>query len=307
VNADWVAASVRARAMARRRVGAGACRRIAGHTTLSAAVHDLETTAYAQRLEGRVGLGQVQRSTAETVLWQLRVLAGWLPAGGTRLLRAAAAGFERENILDLARHLDGAPEHDAYELGALATAWPRLRRANSSDELATELRRSPWGDPGEGGQANLADVLHIAWLRELATAAPQAKPWAATAAALMVGRLTLVDGTRPSPRLRRLVRPVIGEAWADAGNLPELRDALPLGARAVLAGVERPEGLWLAEARAIATVERDAFALLRTALPGPSVVLGAAGVLAVDAWRLRAALAAAAAGGRGSEVLDAVA
>ena len=58
--------------------------------------------------------------------------------------------------------------------------------------------------------------------------------------------------------------------------------------------------------RAVAAVEEDAFALLRTAMPGPSVVLGAIVVLAIDAWRVRAALAAAEAGG-GSEVLDAVA
>ena len=39
----------------------------------------------------------------------------------------------------------------------------------------------------------------------------------------------------------------------------------------------------------------------------PLIVLGGATVLAVDAWRVRAALAAAATGAGGSEVLDAVA
>jgi hypothetical protein len=37
------------------------------------------------------------------------------------------------------------------------------------------------------------------------------------------------------------------------------------------------------------------------------VVLGVAAVLAIDAWRVRAALAAAASGAGSSEVLDAVA
>ena len=46
--------------------------------------------------------------------------------------------------------------------------------------------------------------------------------------------------------------------------------------------------------------------MLRRATPGPEVVVGAITVLAVDAWRVRAALAAADAGGT-SEVLDAVA
>jgi hypothetical protein len=305
VNVDWVAASVRARAMARRRVGAGACRRIAGRSSIAEALQDLKGTGYAQSLKDG-GLEEAQRATADAILWQLRVLAGWLPARGTRLVRAAAAGLERENILGLARHLDGGPERPEHALGALATAWPRLRNSTSREELDTALRHSPWGDPGEGGPANLSDVLRIAWLRELAAAAPQARPWAATATALMVGRLVLVDASQPSPRLRRLVRPLIGDAWAEAADVADLRAALPVTLRSALDGIDRPMDLWRAEVRAVAEVEDDAFRLLRTAMPGPSVVLGAIAVLAIDAWRVRAALAAAEAGG-GSEVLDAVA
>ncbi|PKQ17570.1 MAG: hypothetical protein CVT68_07860 [Actinobacteria bacterium HGW-Actinobacteria-8] len=149
-------------------------------------------------------------------------------------------------------------------------------------------------------------MLRIVWIRELAAAAPQARPWAATAAALMVGRLVLVDSSQPSSRLRRLVRPLIGDAWAEAADVAQLRVALPVTLRSVLDGIDRPTDLWRAEVRAVAQVEDDGFGLLRTAMPGPSVVLGAIAVLAIDAWRVRAALAAAEAGG-GSEVLDAVA
>jgi hypothetical protein len=305
VNADWVAASVRARAMARRRVGTGTCRRIAGRSSIAEALQDLEGTGYADSLAAG-GLEEAQRATADAVLWQLRVLAGWLPASGTRLVRAAAAGLERENILNLARHLDGGPERPEHALGALATAWPRLRGSTSREELDTALRHSPWGDPGEGSPPNLADVLRIAWLRELGAAAPRARPWAATAAALMAGRLVLVDASRPSLRLRRLARPLLGEAWAEAGDLEELRAALPVSLRSMFDGIDRPTDLWRAEVRAVNAVEEDAFGLLRTAMPGPSVVLGAIVVLSIDAWRVRAALAAAEAGG-GSEVLDAVA
>jgi len=56
-----------------------------------------------------------------------------------------------------------------------------------------------------------------------------------------------------------------------------------------------------------AGVEADGLALLSRPRPGPEVVLGAIAVLSVDAWRVRAALAAAAAGAGSSEVLDAVA
>jgi hypothetical protein len=54
-------------------------------------------------------------------------------------------------------------------------------------------------------------------------------------------------------------------------------------------------------------VERDGVALLHQSGFGPDVPLGAAAVLAADAWRLRAALELAARGGAGSEVFDAVA
>jgi hypothetical protein len=47
--------------------------------------------------------------------------------------------------------------------------------------------------------------------------------------------------------------------------------------------------------------------MLRTANPGPEPVLGALAVLAVDGWRVRAALASAAVGAGPSEVLDVVA
>ncbi|MGM0385687.1 MAG: hypothetical protein ACQERF_06880, partial [Actinomycetota bacterium] len=110
-----------------------------------------------------------------------------------------------------------------------------------------------------------------------------------------------------SRRLRQLARPLLGDRWPGAATLQELRDALPRPARATLTGIEDPSELWRAEARHHGTVESDAFRLLRAALPGPDVVLGGVTVLAVDAWRVRAALAAAAAGQGPSEVLDAVA
>ncbi len=52
MNADWVAASVRARAMARRRVGTGTCRGVAAQADLGAALSRLDGTAYAPRLTG---------------------------------------------------------------------------------------------------------------------------------------------------------------------------------------------------------------------------------------------------------------
>lgn len=294
--------------MARRRIGAGACRRIAAQPSLDGALALLAESAYSRAPAAGADLAQIQHGTREAVLWQLRVLAGWLPGRGDDLVRAAAAGFERDNVVALSHRLrgggDGVPD---LELGSLATAWPRLREVTSTDELLTAIRRTRWGDVGSGGVTSLWDVLTIAWLRRLAVAAPEARPWAAAESALVVARILLVDHGEPSQRLRQLVRPLIGGAWSTAESLDQLRTTLPVGVRPVLEGVTRVEDLWRAEAALRVRVESDGFELLRGPRPGHGVVLGAMAVLAMDAWRVRAALAAAAVGAGSSEVLDAVA
>ena len=339
MRSDWVAASVRARSMAQRRVGAGTCRGIAGSHNLRTALDRLADSAYADEVESARTLASAQRATRRTVLWQLRVLAGWLPASGARLVRSAAAAFEADNILSLALQLrreqtvqaaqpvqqmqtplnraDSNPGPDPnpgsgsggdqqpFELGGLATAWPRLRTAASAEELRSALASSPWGDPGP--DAALSDVLTVVWLRRLANEAPTARSWAASTGALLSARLVLVDGSAPGERLLSLLRPLIGTGWVGADSPDTLRAALPPGTAQVLNGLQIPTELWRAEAMLAARVEMDGFRLLRAGLPGPDVVLGAMAVLAVDAWRVRAALAAAAVNAGSSEVLDAVA
>jgi len=308
MSAAWVAASVRARAMAQHLAGTGGGRRLAVQNSLGEALQLLADTAYADRLADCTDLAVAERATRDTVLWQLRVLAGWMPAGGTRLARAAAGVYERDNIVALASQLDGhRAADDPFTLGALATSWPRLRAATSPEALAESLRLSPWGGMGSGGEACLRDVLTLVWLRRLAAVAPEAWPWAGASCALTAARIVLVEGAAPSPRILQLVRPVIGRTWETAGDLAQFRVALPSSVRPVLAGIEAPEELWRAEARMRSAVEADGFALLRSPRAGPEVVLGAIAVMAMDAWRVRAALAAAAAGTGSSEVLDAVA
>ena len=83
----------------------------------------------------------------------------------------------------------------------------------------------------------------------------------------------------------------------------------PSDCRWVLAGVRDPVDLWRAEAGWWRRVEDDAFGLRRRAAFGRATVVGAAALLAVDAWRVRAALEVAARGGYGPamEAFDAVA
>ncbi len=328
--------------MAQRRAGAGTCRSIAGSSDLRSALNRLAETAYADELESVQTLAGAQRATRRTVLWQLRVLAGWLPASGARLVRSAAAAFEADNILSLdlqlrrdqsvqtaestagsvagpespsgssaaTSHGPGpgpipGEEQQPFDLGGLATAWPRLRTASSVEELRAALASSPWGDPGT--DAALSDVLTVVWLRRLANEAPSARSWAASTGALLAARMVFVDRSTPGDRLLALLRPLIGTGWVGADSPDTLRTALPPGTSQPLAGLQIPTELWRAEAMLAARVEMDGFRLLRAGLLGPDVVLGAMAVLAADAWRVRAALAAAAVNAGTSEVLDAVA
>ncbi len=294
--------------MAQRRVGAGANRTIAAQRSLGDGLALLTDTVYGPRLAGCTSRAAAEHAIRATALWQLRVLGGWFPAAGTRLVRAVAAEYERDNIVALAAGLTArGPAPEFFELGSLATAWPRVRAAHSLEELAESLRTSRWGDIGHGDTIARRDILTLAWLGRLASVAPAARSWARAAGGLTVARVLLADRSEPSARFLQVARPLVGEGWARTGSLPALREALPRPAREALAGIDRPEDLWRAEARLRATVEADGFRLLRGALPGPEVVLGAIALIAMDGWRVRAALAAAATGAGSSEVLDAVA
>lgn len=347
-----MAASVRAKAMARRRAGAGLCRDAAALGSLPQALGLFEQTGYGPELIANpntapertparaayaaasgteASLAAAQHATRRSVLWQLHVLAGWLPVSGARMVRAAGAVFELGNITVLSRRLRDAesaerddplrrraalPEY--FDLGGLATAWPRLARAGTYSELVEALRTSPWGDPGT--PQDLADTLTVVWFRRLAASAPQTRRWMVAAAALLAARRVLAvpgaqdtAGGRMEPgnppegnRLNTLLQPMIGTAWTEAQDVASFRAALPAAAAGALSGIEDPGELWRAEASLRAQAEEEAFALLRSGLPGPDIAVGAITVLAMDAWRVRAALAAAAAGA-GSEVLDAVA
>lgn len=305
MKSDWVAACVRARSMAQRRMGARSSSELAAQPTLVAALAALEPTYYAERLHGAASLAAAERAISETVLWQLRVLAGWLPASGTALARAAAGTFEIENIVALAHQMDGGPTApEPYRLGTLATAWPRVGQAGTSEELGMMLHASAWGDVGGGGPGLLREALTVAWARRLVAVAPPARAWRDAVCVLTAARSLAAGGSSATPQLLRLLRTVLGRSWESAGGLSDFRAALAPSQRKVLGDVASAQELWRVEARVHADVEADGFRLLRGSLPGPNVVLGAIAVLSVDAWRVRAALAAAAAGAGSSEVLN---
>ena len=323
MTAAWVAGTVRAKAMARNRLGAQAARRLAACRSLPEAQRALAATSYARAGQPGQPLAATQRAVAEMILWDVRVLAGWLPSDGVQLLRALACWFEIANVDELLQALAGRPAQEEFQLGALATAWPRLRQADSLAGLRAALAASAWRDPGGDTARDIRLGMRARWAARVAAAGDPARTWAAGAAALLlatdrfaVGRAATppaLDSTALDSTALDSALPLLGQAAAGASSLDRLRADLAAPARWALAGLGSPEGpgsaedLWQAEAAWWARVDRDGHLLLRSSGPDSGPVLGAVAVLAADARRVCAALEIAARGGGPLEAYDAVA
>jgi hypothetical protein len=296
MSAGWVAGSVRARALARRRYGAEAAGRLAASGSLRDAQQVLAASAYARDVRPGQDLAETQHHVASALLWDLRVLAGWLPQDGVRVLRVAAAWFELANVEELLQGLAGRPAGAEFELGALATAWPRLRQARSLAGLRTALGASDWRDPGEDTARAVRLGLRASYAARAAALPGPVRDWAVAAMALLVaGELSTrgqVDGA-----VRQDAAALLGPAALQAATVAELAGGLPPDVRWVLDGAAAPDGLWRAEAAWRGRVEQDGLRLLRTAALDRDAVLGAVALMACDAWRVRAALEVAARGG----------
>ncbi len=297
MSAGWVAGSVRARALARRRLGAEETRRLASCGSLSDALRMLAATAYGASLRPEQPLAVAQREIAGSVLWDLRVLAGWLPSEGLRMLRVLGAWFELANVDELLQSIAGRPAEAEFQLGALATAWPRLRQAASNGDLRAALATSAWRDPGGESTYAVRLGLRARWASRAAALGDPARAWAAGAAALLVAGERFAAGRAVDPGIMGSALSLLGPAALRAATLDEMIAGLPSGASWVLAGLTAPADLWRAEQAWLARVERDGLRLLRTSSLDSGAVLGSIAVMACDAWRVRAALEIAARGG----------
>lgn len=309
MSAGWVAATVRARAMSRRRLGRAAVREMAGAPDLQAALARLVPSPYGREVRAGMSLAEAERAVVASAVWNVRVLSGWLPRHGVRMLRVLVSPVEAANIVDHLDHLDrGAPgpRPPPYRLGALGTTWSRLSTTATPDELRAALAASPWGDPGGASPHEVALALRLTACDRIASAVPAAAGWAMGSAALLLAR-ELASGRTPSARVRQGAAAVLGTDAAAAPTVSALSGTLRRSAASTLAGVTGPDDLWRAEARWWAGVERDAFRLARGSTPGPDTPVAAVALLAVDAWRVRAALESAARHGRALEDFDEVA
>jgi hypothetical protein len=278
MTASWVAGTVRARAMARRALGADLARQLAACQSLPEAQRMLERTPLRGAAEPGLSLSAAQHAIAEIVLWDLRVLAGWLPLDGVGLLRLLSGWFEIANVDELLLALAGRPSGAEFQLGALATAWPRLRGARSSAELRQALAASAWRDPGGDTSRDIRFGMRTRWAARVAGTGKWTGAWAKAAAAI-----TSLGGPG-SPSQTGYGR-----------------------TRSTLSSTVMAAEPWQAEADWWRQVERDGRVLLRSSATDSGPVLGAVVVMAADARRVRAALATAARGGLALETYDALA
>ncbi len=295
MSGSWVAGTVRAKALARRRLGAGAARSLAASPDLATALAGLGATPYRHDVRPDHSLAEAQHAVGATLLWHLRVLTGWLPRSGAEVTRDLAAGFEIANLDDHVQGLEGLATTPAYRLGALETAWSRLAGSSTLAQARESLAGSPWGEVGEPTARAIYLGVRVAWADRLVGAVPEAAPWARAATALLLTRECTLRGRRlPEPvalRASYVVGPAFVEAvQAHTTSLEGLTRLLPSDARWVLRDVSAPDDLWLAEAAWWHRVEHDGFQLLRDSAFSRRPVVGAVAVLAADAWRLRAAL-----------------
>ena len=89
VRPSWVAASVRARLIAAHGLGRERALEISRRPSLDAGIAALASSAYGEAVRPGANLADAQHAVATTALWQLRVLAGWLPPGAAQSARAS--------------------------------------------------------------------------------------------------------------------------------------------------------------------------------------------------------------------------
>jgi hypothetical protein len=274
---------------------------VAGSRSLADGLAALAGSAYGERVRGGQDLTTAERGVADTLLWHLRILAGWLPAAGAALVRALAGWFEVTNIdARLAALAGDGREPAPFVLGTLATAWGAAEQARTIEEVADAISDSAWALPRARSSAELAIGLRVAWARRVVESAPEATDWVAGAGALLAARELLV--TRSSEHAERLRRfPGIDDRALSLGTLAAFRDAVGARAGWSLATIAEPDELWRAELAWWDRVAADSRLLLRRS-DDEAVVLAAVAQLAVDAQQTARALRSAARGAHGRPI-----
>jgi hypothetical protein len=301
VGPGWNAGVVRARLLARRRLGPEGCRQLARSASLDEALERLASGPYAHDLSPGQDLTTARRAVAATALWDLRVLGGWLPPAGAELIRAFVGWWEVLNIEGKVAELSGGARRVPFDLGRLDTAWDRVKASGSLAAVRTELEASRWSAPGSDVPGSISTWLRLSWAQRTADEARDLQRLLAAWAALVVAR-SLAEGAGADVEAPTV--PVLGRAWRDARSLPELRARVPRSAGWVLAEVEVPSDLWRAEAHWWRAFHDEGRQLLRLPSSGAAAVAGAFALLLSDVHAVQGAMEIAAWEGADKEIVD---
>lgn len=307
MTAGWVAASVRADALLRRLVGADGARSLAEAATWREARTQLASTFYGGELSEDADRANARRTAMTATIWQLRVLGGWLPVGGSGVTRLFAAPFEIANIEGQHQRLAGVQPMQPVPLGSLALAWPRAATTNSVAELRTVLARSAWGDPGGGDLVDLGVGLRIAWARRLLRQVPELASWVKGGLAVLVAREVFAFERQIPPATAHELDRLVGTGWCRATTIPELHHRLPDSAAWALTGISTTTELWRAELAVARRITREATEITTAKRFTKTTVAAMMTLMLIDLWRINAAIELAGRGPSPSEVLDAVA
>jgi hypothetical protein len=303
-GAAWVAGSVRARLLAAHCLGVDGAREVAMTGSVDAARSRLRASAYEGTVAGSGSVADTQHALWATVIWDLRVLAGWLPGAGVSVVRVFAGWFEIENIDRRLALLSGGDEPPRFELGGLGTVWSRVRDAGSAQQVREQLRTSPWRDPGSDDRIRILQALRLEWAHRLSEI-DAARSWGAGAAALVIARALVEQGEPVVEDLGGRAR-VLGRRPLEATTFADFVGALPDVAQSLFDGVDADD-VWRAEAAWWRRLDHDGDRLLRAARSGPAVVVGAVARRMADAWRTCAALEVASRGAGAEELVDVIA
>ncbi len=308
MTAGWVAATIRGGALLRSSAGRDRSRSIAAADSWSDARALLQRAVSGRGLSDDAARTAAQTAASSNAVWQLRVLAGWVPPTETALVRVAAGPIEISNIERHLAWVTGAgPRPDPVPLGSLAVAWPRVATATSADGVRRVLRLSVWGDPGGAAPTDVAIGLRVAWLRRVLRADPTTQPWVRGALAVLIARERFAFDREIAPVTIRLLERVFPRPVLVAESLGGLTARLPPDARWPLAEVDGSDDLWRAETAVLERVARDAAQRVSGGRASRQTVTSILALLLVDLWRIHAAIELAGRGELGGEVFDAIA
>jgi hypothetical protein len=277
MSGGWVAGDVRARSLAAGDV-LDIADRVAATPDLESACTLLGQTKWGHGVGEAATVEAAQRKVFEALLWQMRILAGWLPSEGVEAVRCCLLWFEIRNIEDRLAYFGGAPAEAPYDLGRLGLISKGLAGTSSAADIRRLMRASAWGDAGGDDVYAIRIALRRTWYRRVRAASPELRTWADAAAWLFGSRERLAR--RAGGTVLAATPPSLPSAWLWTTTASWYQ-----------------QNLWQAEERWWVQVRDEGVRLLHGPMGSKEPVVGAVATLGSSAHRIATALEIAAGGG----------